>query len=586
VRTPLGLVAVTVALAVGGGAAAQGARGPQGAPPRAPAQPRRPCDGDTVTTILIRSHPPSATGLAAQVRNTTARMLGMPYTSTRYTVVDAYLRVSPGRVCSEVDRIESERLLRAQPFISAAAIQAIPDGPRHVRLEVDVVDEPRLVGAANVRGGDISSVTFGNENFMGRGMSLLVNARRGFAYRDGFGVRLAQYGLMGMPNYLAIDLRRYSVEGERFAIEVAEPFLTDLQHRAFHAGASQASSFHGVMRPDGQNISLFVRRSAYDVGWVTRLRRGSGRGTIGLVGLALLGEDTRARTDAVIISDTGFAPGPADGIGIPYGAFSATRVVAITGVRMLRFTTVRGFDALTAEQDMGVGTQFGFLAGPSVISSARSGDFFVATDLYGGFGHERSFLVAHALAEARSNRNSRSWNGVVASGRLTWYSKRSPENTSIVSVDAAAVQQLEFPLQLTFRDADGGVPGFGDATFAGGQRVVARVEDRRVVATFGQRFALGVAGFAAAGKLWAGDAPYGRTTPFHSSVGVSLLGAYPAGGKRTYRVDLAFPINPAEGGARFEVRFSGSDRSRLLWLEPRDVASGRTGAVPVGLMKW
>lgn len=578
------VVAVAVAVAVTVTVTAGTLAHAQGATPRPPVQARRPCDGDTVTAILIRSHPPSATGLAADVRNTTARIVGMPYTSTRYTVVDAYLRVSPGQVCTEVDRLESERLLRAQPFISAAAIQSIPDGPRHVRLEVDVVDEPRLVGAANVRGGAVSSVKFGNENFLGRGLSLVANARNGFAYRDGFGIRLTQYGLMGKPNYLAIDLQRYPVEGERFALEVAEPFITDLQHRAFHSGASQASSYYGVMRPDGEDLSVFVRRTAYDLGWVTRIRRGSG--TVGLVGVALLGEDTRARTDAVFISDTGFITGPADGLVAPYGAFSATRVAAIGGVRMLRFTTVRGFDALTAEQDMGIGAQFGLLAGPSVISSARSGDVFVATDMYAGFGHGRSFLVVHALAEARSNRNSRRWNGVVASGRLTWYGKQSLQHTRITSLDVAAVQQLEFPLQLTLRDADGGVPGYGDATAAGGQRMVVRYEERRVLATFGQRLAIGVAGFATAGKLWAGDAPYGQTTPFRGSLGVSLLGAYPAGGKRTYRVDLSFPVNPQSDGARVEVRFSGSDRSRLLWTEPRDVASGRTGAVPVGLMKW
>jgi hypothetical protein len=51
-------------------------------------------------------------------------------------------------------------------------------------------------------------------------------------------------------------------------------------------------------------------------------------------------------------------------------------------------------------------------------------------------------------------------------------------------------------------------------------------------------------------------------------------------------VDLAVPINPERGGARVELRFGSTDRTRLLWLEPNDVARARTGAVPVSLMKW
>ena len=148
------------------------------------------------------------------------------------------------------------------------------------------------------------------------------------------------------------------------------------------------------------------------------------------------------------------------------------------------------------------------------------------------------------------------------------------------------MQGLNFPLQLSFRDAEGGLPGFVGSTWSGGQRAVARVEERSVIKPLGSRADFAVAVFADAGKLWAGDVPYGQTTTIHSSAGISILAAYPSGGKRTYRVDLAFPLNPQVGGSRLEVRLSSNDRTRLLWIEPRDVAGARTGAVPVSLMKW
>ena len=113
-----------------------------------------------------------------------------------------------------------------------------------------------------------------------------------------------------------------------------------------------------------------------------------------------------------------------------------------------------------------------------------------------------------------------------------------------------------------------------------------RLEERKLISLFPTRIDFAIAGFVDAGKIWAGDVPFGTTSVVRSSVGFSLLGGYPAGGKRTNRVDFAVPINPESGRARFELRFSSYDHTRLLWIEPRDVAGARTGAVPANLMKW
>ena len=113
-----------------------------------------------------------------------------------------------------------------------------------------------------------------------------------------------------------------------------------------------------------------------------------------------------------------------------------------------------------------------------------------------------------------------------------------------------------------------------------------RVEQRLRLPPLTPRAALAVAMFADAGKIWPGDAPYAVGTPVRAALGLSLLGAYPSGGKRTLRLDLAVPLNPARGESRFEVRLSSSDRTRGIWREPRDVAGLRTGAMPATLLKW
>lgn len=145
---------------------------------------------------------------------------------------------------------------------------------------------------------------------------------------------------------------------------------------------------------------------------------------------------------------------------------------------------------------------------------------------------------------------------------------------------------VSVPIQLSFRDPEGGLAGYGDSRFAGGARAIVRYEERWMLPNLSSRVDLALATFAEAGQLWAGDAPFGVSTDVHAAIGVSLLSAIPAGGKRTYRVDLAIPLNPPPGGMHLELRFRSSDRTRLLWLEPGDVARARSGTVPVDLMKW
>jgi hypothetical protein len=543
------------------------------------------CDGDTVSAIDIRAHPPSVNGVAAEAWETTTQAAGLHHTTTRPAVIAAYLRVSTGRVCVDRDITESERLLRAQPFISSASVRVIRAGPKRVRLQVDVVDELPVIIGGSVAGGTLASILLGTQNLDGRGLTVELSAARGFGYRTGFGARAVQYGAFGRPDYIALAAERTPV-GEAGSMEFAEPFLTDLQLRAFHASISEVSDYYSVTRPVGDDVSLYTRRTAYDVGLVTRVAHRSGRGAVGLFGGAILGEDVRTGTRAVIVSDTGFVDEPGSDLGTRYPARAAVRIAAIGGVRALRFATVRGFDALKARQDVGIGVQVDLLAGPSLWASRGASDLFVASDLYAGVGDERSFFSARALIEASGNRDDMRWDRIVASSRLSWYGKPSEARTQVVSAEFSAVSRLSFPVQLTFGDADGGIRGFRDAKYAGGQRVVVRAEERRNLPLFTRRADFALALFADAGKLWAGDVPYGATTGVHGALGVSMLGAFPAGGKRTYRADIAFPLNPERGGSRIELRLSSADRTRLLWLEPQDVSRARTGAVPANLMKW
>lgn len=543
------------------------------------------CTGDTVTAIDIRVHPASSASARDEITRAKSEVFRSRFATTRPGVVRAYLRLHVGKACTEFDRSESERFLRAQPFIASAIIRASPDGPGRVRMDVDVVDEMPVVIDGGIQRGQLASLTLGTQNFQGRGLAVSARVTRGFAYRDGLGLAVAQYGVFGSPYHLEASAERNPL-GTGLSLDFARPFLTTLQRTAFGAGIRAASGYGGVLRPAGPSVALKTHRVSYDVGWVRRLGKLDRRHTAGFVGGAVLGESIRIDSGAMIVSDSGLVRAGASDFGAAYPTLSAVRIAAIGGVRSIRFVTVRGFDALAAQQDVGVGIQLHLLAGPSIWATGNRGELFAAGDLYAGIGHDASFASVHMVSEARGKYDSPNWEAMASSARLSWYVKPSRALTHITSVDVAAVRRLSFPAQLTFRDPDGGVAGFAAARAGGGGRAVVGIEERFLTGWFRSRADFAVAAFANAGKLWAGDVPYGQTTTIRQSLGLSLLGAFPAGSKRMYRLDVAFPLNPERGGSRVELRVSALDRTRLLWLEPRDVARVRSGAVPTRLMKW
>jgi hypothetical protein len=148
----------------------------------------------------------------------------------------------------------------------------------------------------------------------------------------------------------------------------------------------------------------------------------------------------------------------------------------------------------------------------------------------------------------------------------------------------SGIQHLELPVQLSFADHEGGLLGFPDALTVGGQRAVLRLEERHVMPFFTRKADWAIALFANAGKIWSGDVPFGQTSPVRAALGISLLGAYPAGGKRTYRVDLAIPINPER--SKFEIRFSSSDVTQGIWRQPNDLTVAHSAAVLQNLGSW
>jgi hypothetical protein len=201
-------------------------------------------------------------------------------------------------------------------------------------------------------------------------------------------------------------------------------------------------------------------------------------------------------------------------------------------------------------------------------------------------GGARSFLAFKLRGEGRVTGRDETMEGVVGSARLSWLHLSSSTRTRIVTLSGAGIRNLSFPAQLTFRDHEGGLLAFPEGSDAGATRAVLRIEERRLLPWLRTSAGLATGWVADVGHIWAGDAPFGTTSAVRGSVGLSLLAAYPVTSKRTFRLDLAVPINPGPGDARFVVRMLSGDRTGVFWSEPHDVSRARAIAGPVSLTRW
>src|SRR6185312_11702869 len=145
------------------------------------------CQGREITRIDIRPQPPY---LAAPSNNPRVakllRWLTGLHKTTRESVIRRFLALRVGSICDETRREESERLLRAQPFIERARISAFPDGPNGVRLDVFTVDE--LAGEIGLgfqaQSPLIDLVRLGNGNLFGDAVRVTGEWAHEAGYRD------------------------------------------------------------------------------------------------------------------------------------------------------------------------------------------------------------------------------------------------------------------------------------------------------------------------------------------------------------------------------------------------------------------
>lgn len=539
------------------------------------------CQGQTVSEIVVYASAPTVSGAARvpMLRDVVRAM----HMTTDPELTRRYLLLSEGGPCTELRRSESERVLRAQPFIADATVLAYADTSGGVRIEVHTIDEASMLAGARMSGGSpfLGLVRLGNSNLLGKGVLASAEWRAGGAHRDGYALSFADHQFVGQPWVLAIDMRR-SPLGGMWNVETSHPFLTDLQSSAWRAHAGEATDYVRLRQPDQEARGVPVYRAYADVGVLSRV--GPPR-RMALLGATVSHERERTTNEMYVLDRFGARLDSAAPT-MTYVPHTMARVNMLGGVRLLDFVRVRGFDGLSATQDFPIGLQAGAVLGRSLAALGTvDDDWFTSFDLYAAMGTTEWATQLRLQGEGRYDRARVQWDGIAASGSLTHYAKQGQRNTTVLSADWAGGWRSRVPGLLELGAADYGVRGFAAAHEGGARRLAVTAEQRRVLGRVNGTAELGAALFVDGGRVWAGDAPLGLTSPWRGSVGVSLLAAVPVRSSRIWRVDLAVPSTG--GGIRgWEVRVRHAGPFSLSRVDRTPMNDMRARAVPASVFLW
>jgi hypothetical protein len=542
------------------------------------------CAGQPISDIVVITQPPFAEKLPARLEfvRRTVRTL---HANTREELVRRFLLLRVGDACNQIQRAESERILRAQPYFVDARIRVYDDEKGGVRLEVETRDDVSLLFSPVIVGVSpyLRAMQIGDGNLGGDAQRAVLRWRDGQGYRDRVGVEYVNYLFGAARNELRVNAQRTEF-GYASEAQVVRPYYTDLQRAAWllSYGAAREPDLFGRL-----NDSARAVLTSREYGQIGGLARFGSVGRLKLLGLSFTRERERQEPTWLRYTDTALVPDPTVPGRPPFRAQNVARLNALLGLRAIRFVRVQGFDALTGAQDVRVGAQLGLMAGQSLaLSSGLDRDRFVATSVYLGAGNEQWFVGAQGNTEGRYDRNTSRWRNMVASGRAAWYFRPAVRQTTVVQTEWAFGRDMENPMQLTLANRNGGLLGHRQSVDAGAGRLVMRAEQRLVVPTRFNVADIGLAGFAEAGRLWdSPTVPFTVNTAWRGAVGFSLLAAIPPSSRRLWRVDFALPVS-ADPYKRFQIRFSGVDRSRVFWTDPQDVQWARERTAPTSLFSW
>lgn len=496
------------------------------------------------------------------------RLANRLHVRTEPAVIERELLFAEGD-CFDPERIEeSERLLRGLGFLSDVDVYGVPQEDGGYDVVVDTQDEWSTKAYLQVGSGlSLDGGQIEESNLLGSGRSVdLFYLDHSLARSYGAAYQTPQ--LLGTR--WDFGVRGGSTRAGTFFEEyVSYPFVGELgkwasrqsfrrRDRYFDLVAAGAPS--GASPPPREEIHLLmpVREKAMEVGIVRRFGR---IGALNLLGGALSFQEISypgGRQSSVLvlgsqIGDSTAAVAPyLDPVWTRLQEVQTIRAFFLIGHRSVDWVQRVGLDALAAEQDVRVGSEVGLAIGRSLPGLQTADDMFGTITFFTGWAPGDQFVFsADARVDARRDFDapvgSPEWRDVLGETRLVAYLTPHvlPRHTLVARVLGSGGWNNVTPFQLTL-GGPRALRGFEDWRYPGGRRIVATVEDRYYVGwPFPDLFDLGLTAGADVGRVWPGDLPYpyGTDSSWKASVALGMRANFPAGGRTTYRIDVAAPVN-------------------------------------------
>jgi len=462
--------------------------------------------------------------------------------------------------CFDAARLqESERSLRTLPYIAEARVQEeqLPDGSHHVT--VTTLDGWALTAGVviEVEGGlQVTGISFAEKNLLGTGTDIAY-------FNTAFRERKRVAGLVRQPNLFGthIDATFHGGDtrsGQYYSESLFRPFTGELGQNALRQGAHKRDDYFAYsVEPSLGFTQTLIRFEAEEYEATYRRKFGDEVGVRFGAGIGFSREVVSfpfGDEGVQIVLDDDFnepmaAPTEViDDISTQVLDYATNRVSFTVGVQRMRFSPMGGLDALRATQDIRLGSSLSLTVAPG-FPSGDDNVTDVLTRMRGSLGITAGALYLLAAGDFQARNVSKDTNGGPTGWRSVLWELEGTgywifsENSALVSrVLYTAGSRMDRPFQLTLGGREA-VRGYDYDAFPGARRLLATAERRIPFPGLSIPFAdLGLAGFVDAGKMWAGDVPYGADSNWEASVGIGVRIGLPAGGQNVLRVDLTVPL--------------------------------------------
>lgn len=456
------------------------------------------------------------------------RMANDLHVKTREHVVRRELLFAKGERVDEEALAQTERNLRALPFLRRARVEAIPIDDHRVLVRVTAADswsthpELRLAKVGNewVWGFGVRE-----RNLLGHGKQLSV-------LRDSGLDRDETFVFYGDPRFLGSRvatgfLLAEASDGHRMRVSAVRPFFA----------IDTPWSFRFVFENFDRLDPLY--RAGERIDELRHVRRS---------GEAELARAVRRTATSAVRLHLGYFNAEDDvGDGADVRRFGVVRFgVSTVSHDFVKLTHLNRFER---PEDINLGSQASAFVGvstPELGGEDQTSYFYVVGARRGFRLNPDGFLLSSASWQAR-RRNDRLENHFTVF-RLDFVQKLAPKKVILAKTVLHYGRHLDPEIQIR-RGADNGLRGYPVRQFNGNRSFLTSVEGRWFLADeIGRLVSVGVAAFADSGFAWPEGQPM-ALRDLRSNVGVSLLlGSNRISASRPgVRFDFAYALQPVEG---------------------------------------